>query len=183
MPRRGVGIQHCPCIIVWEHHFSTTALPPHPQEAVFSNTNHYVMEAAAGQGWKHKRSQWAQACSPWGAQAQRNGSTTEAIGNKKKQVEVKKGPIFDLLFSREIYRSWNLIKASFGGLSKTQTSKINLFFFTAFLCTCPFLHPLFYLKICVSQHSIWIDLKEHMWEELRVEKKQKHLKRAVAGCS
>lgn len=54
MQRRGEegggGILHCPHIIVWEHHFSTAALLYRPQEAHFSNSNHYVMEAAAGQG-------------------------------------------------------------------------------------------------------------------------------------
>ena len=46
----GVGIPHCPRIIVWEHHFSTAGSLLHPQEALSSNSNHYVMQDAAGQG-------------------------------------------------------------------------------------------------------------------------------------
>ena len=55
--------------------------------------------------------------------------------NEESGSERKHGPIFDLLFSLEMYRSWNLVKAYFAGLSKTQTSKINLFFSTALLPT------------------------------------------------
>lgn len=70
----GGGILHYPRIIVWEHHFSTAALLPHPQEALSSNSNHYVMEAAAGQGWKCNWSQWAEAYTPWGVQAHARGT-------------------------------------------------------------------------------------------------------------
>lgn len=41
------GILYYPLINVWLHHGSTAALLPDPQEALSSNSNHYVMEAAA----------------------------------------------------------------------------------------------------------------------------------------
>lgn len=132
-----VGILHCPHITVWEHNFSTTALLSHPQEALLSNSNHYVMEAAAGQDWKCNWSQWAEAYTPWGAQSHTDRSAIKTTGNKTEKNIACEGPVSDLLYSLKIYWSWNLIKASCGGLSKTQRSKINLFFLAPLLHTCP----------------------------------------------
>lgn len=105
------------------------------------------------------------------------GDPSRGDGEYEGKGEKKKGPtflfffIFDLLvFPGDVSIAESHL-GSFGGLSKTQTSKINLFFFVLLpllvlllplFHTCLPLDRLFYLKICISQHSIRVHLKEHM---------------------
>lgn len=112
--------KHILFVIVWGNHFSTMSLGDLSQPVIimFWMWLQERVENTTGSKEQMHTLLWVRRCRHMGEPSMQLG-----IRGKK--------------HSPELYRSWNLIKAYFGGLSKTQTSKRSLFFVAPLHPVCP----------------------------------------------